>query len=525
MNCVPRATNVNRETPWYLSFRLPLMPHPIVEIDELLRLVIEELVQISPQTTVSFAASCRSLEEPTLSSLWKRQVSLHTLVKVSPHHRAWLEPGNITRSLVSWCDFPSGHFTYQFPWAIKGDPPPTDWERLRRYASWMRGLCLEMSDDVTDDALSHLSHNSPDGVLFPKLEWLDWPITLSSVVRLHCFRLFLFPHLKHINLHDPSRGWFPFLQDLGPVAEVISCLPASLEHLSMRFGPRDRGLLEGAVSSFVLRCGPPLRSFNSNTHLSEAALHHLMQLPNLRCWVAFGEPPRTIPSLAFPSLEKLHLRSGGLSWLHLLTARADGTLRDDLKSTAVVMKTNIKATLKFLSFPENTPVNPTLLSSILPFRNLVALYVGNDCCDTGDICTFDLTDYDVENLADALPSIATVKLGGVCGFNSCRTTVASLLSISTRWLALTVLEIHFNTRTIAGDIRRLIDRGSRCDKPRCELERLCVGRLPLRVPEEDIGTVAMGFADIFPRLKHFQSWDDICDSNWECVASELRARD
>ena len=60
------------------------MPHPIVEIDELMRLVIDELVETSPQTVVSFALTCRSLEEPALSSLWKRQSSIIKLLKVLP---------------------------------------------------------------------------------------------------------------------------------------------------------------------------------------------------------------------------------------------------------------------------------------------------------------------------------------------------------------------------------------------------------------------------------------------------------
>jgi len=92
---------------------LPIMPHPIVEIDELLRLVVEELVEISPRTVASFAVTCRSLEEPVLSSLWKHQSSLCTLVMVLPQHRSigfWNEC-----SLVSWCNFPSGHLQYSFP--------------------------------------------------------------------------------------------------------------------------------------------------------------------------------------------------------------------------------------------------------------------------------------------------------------------------------------------------------------------------------------------------------------------------
>ena len=60
------------------------MPHPIIRIDELLRLVIDELVAISPRTVASFALTCRSLEEPALSSLWKQQDSLDHLLRVLP---------------------------------------------------------------------------------------------------------------------------------------------------------------------------------------------------------------------------------------------------------------------------------------------------------------------------------------------------------------------------------------------------------------------------------------------------------
>ena len=61
------------------------MPHQIIEIDELLRLVINELIGISPRTAVSFALTCRSLEEPTLSSLWKQNYSFTDLIRVLPN--------------------------------------------------------------------------------------------------------------------------------------------------------------------------------------------------------------------------------------------------------------------------------------------------------------------------------------------------------------------------------------------------------------------------------------------------------
>lgn len=60
------------------------MPHPVFQIDELLRLIIDHLVNTCPSAAVSFAATCRSLEEPTLSSLWKRQYYFNTLLGVLP---------------------------------------------------------------------------------------------------------------------------------------------------------------------------------------------------------------------------------------------------------------------------------------------------------------------------------------------------------------------------------------------------------------------------------------------------------
>ena len=63
------------------------MPHSIFNIDELLRLVVDELVKTSQESAVSFALACRSFEEPTLSSLWKKPPLLHDLVVVLPSAR------------------------------------------------------------------------------------------------------------------------------------------------------------------------------------------------------------------------------------------------------------------------------------------------------------------------------------------------------------------------------------------------------------------------------------------------------
>jgi hypothetical protein len=83
----------------------PLMPHPIIETDKVVRLVIDELVEISPETIVSFALTCRSLEEPALSALWEQQTLLSDLVGVLPNYTVGDEHG--AEVIVSGRGFPA----------------------------------------------------------------------------------------------------------------------------------------------------------------------------------------------------------------------------------------------------------------------------------------------------------------------------------------------------------------------------------------------------------------------------------
>jgi len=385
----------------------------------------------------------------------------------------------------------------------------------------MHKLVLSWGSCITTGALSRLSYNSPGRVLCPNLEQLIWEFDVSHVP-LFYFRLFFSPHLKRVTLS--TRFLLPTLgpEALRPLAEAVSCLPTSLEYLSLVCG-LGREPLRSAISSFVCRSGSSLRSFGSSEPLSEAAFNHLMRLPNLRSWVVY-EPLRTLPLAPFPSLEELRLGPAALPWLHLLAAHGDDQLRNGLAPPPAMLNTNVKATLKLLNCPENTPIDPILLSLISSFRNLVTLCVANYYCNKEGSCLFRLTDDDVENFAVALPSLVSLQLGGVCSSNACHTSISSLLSISIHCLGLTLLEIHFNTQSILDDIQRLLDEDPGRDKPRCKLQSLLVGCLPLQVCREDARKVAMGFAYIFPRLKKFSGLLSDPDGSWswEWVASGLQ---
>ena len=383
----------------------------------------------------------------------------------------------------------------------------------------MCGLHLTSGGNIASDTLLRLTLNSPGGVLFPKLEWLHWDFG-EKYIALTFFRLFLSPNLRRVILYtDSSQYDIPWGQ-LAALVPVISFLPTSLQDLSIMFGWGDRETVNDAISSFVCRCGPSLRSFGTSTPLSDAAVHHLMQLPGLRHWTTVQGPPLTIPTSIFPSLEHLHLcEPAALPWLHLLASHERGVLRNSF--TSATSDPNIRETLKSLNCCKRIVVNSASLSSIAKFRNLVELRMHTDC-SAREGCTFYLTDHDMEILAVALPRLKTLRLGPPCYFSSCNTTVASLMSISVHCLDLTVLEAHFNTSKIASDMQCLLHVGSGRGKAKCKLQSLLAGHAPLPF-RADIEVIAMGFKAIFPYLTEIEGFYDFwyklnqkLGDYWEC---------
>ena len=333
------------------------MPHPIVEIDELVRLVINELVETSPGTAVSFALTCRSLEEPTLSSLWKCQWSLDRLLRVLPSCTLRED----VQAIVSGQNFSVYHIRYRFPQVFKRDPSAEDWARLQRYASWMRGLHLDY-DNYGNNALSRLSSNSPGGLLFPKLESLDWDL-FEAQYALPFFHLFLSPNLRRVTLYASLSNFRVHL--LAPLVQMVSLLPTSLEYMSVMYGRGEDELFNDAVSSFICQCGPLLRSFTTSVPISEAATDHIMRLPNLSHWATAQAPPRVVPTSMFPSLESILLYEPvALPWLHLLASHEMDVLRNDFPS--VTSHTNARETLKSCNC-FSTIIDSTLLSSVMKF--------------------------------------------------------------------------------------------------------------------------------------------------------------
>jgi len=368
------------------------------------------------------------------------------------------------------------------------------------------------------ETLNKLRVNSPPGRWFPALQDLYWSITEFNLPYAHRF---FSPHLKRISIYA-TWSWDEnalALSTLPNLPLIISALPTSrLERMSVGDNyhvepPWAR--FKDSFSSVILRCGPSFTEYNAPVPLSNAALDHLIHLPHLHTWHIHGPPP-TYPTsslpLVFPPLRKLTLGEGAAcGWLPLLRRLEDGAST----TQGVTPLSKTKEFLKVLNIEEMFGINidPSLVSTIQCFRNLVDLHV-DARCPSGDErgeCISELNNDNVTELAMVLTQLESLVLGRPCSKNTCLTTVACLLPISVHCSKLEKLEIHFNTTNIVDDLRNILEdprfRQLR-SLPKCPLTRLDVYDTPLRLDESNLETVLKGMVDIFPSLGDFNGYKE-----------------
>ena len=406
------------------------------------------------------------------------------------------------------------------------EPSPEAWNRVQRYASWMRRVSV---GDLAEGAFHVLRLNSPALGWFPALQGLSWRITESN---LPYADLFFSPYLEKVVI-SPSPSWTSsgVPRDIVPViASTVSALPAStLQSLWVAYTEPWADLKE-SLSSVALRCGPSLTQFISPIPLSDAAMNHLMQLPHLRVWRLEGPPPpcdSALPSPpTFPPLTEFALAGGATrGWISLFE-RLEGSVSS---TQGVTPLSRMKESLRHLRSRNlggspDLVINVSFTSTVQIFRNLVSLCVDNYCHDGGR-CTFKLNNDNVTKFAMALPQLECLFLGNPCPGNTCATTVACLLLISVYCDKLRELEIHFNTAKIVEDFKD-ISEDPRFQKlrsrPRCPLSYLGIHKIPLTVDSPNFEVVVNGMVNIFPSLHHCTAAEDNLD--WDEVSERITER-
>ena len=387
----------------------------------------------------------------------------------------------------------------------------------------MRTLHFEPPEDVvskeevvSDEVLRMISANVPSEFVCPQLRTVIW-------VSSH--------HQTFNNVFVSSRlTAFDFGSDnIEAVASLASVMAElhtpHLRTLDISFPPPEDPLstkVTTALSSFVLRCGSSLTRIVILAPLTDAAIQHIMQLPELIVWgtrSGLPDAPGLTPLGTFPKLERLSLRSTeALNWLTFLNA---GTRRiSSNRATHTLRNRGPCQMLTAINLKCEAPhqVDAAFVSPVMPFRSLNILHLKRACPKDG--CGFRLTDDEVGEMATALPNLEILDLGGACSTDSCRTTIACLLIISTCCEHLRKLKIHFRTRDLLRDIESMPDnprlRGL-SQLPRCEIKRLNMADAPLSLQRDHCKRVAEELISIFPSIRLVQGVSE----GWSYVDSEL----
>ena len=363
-------------------------------------------------------------------------------------------------------------------------------------------------DTVPDKILHEISSSLPSGFICPRLRELNW---LSYKHRVFN-RIFVSSHLTKFTFTCRQSN----IDALAGLASVmVELRTPSLQSLMILAPiPEDPILtnLKTALSSAILRCGPSLTSIIVSMPLTDAAVRHIMQLPELTSWGTGNAPPDVLDSSPLdtpPKLEYFSLRTvEALRWLPLFKANAHRPPSDQV--THSQRNRGPHQTLTTIECGAPSRVDAALVSSLMLFRGLRVLHL-ESICSTEDGCGFGLTDDGVGEMVSALPNLYDLNLGDVCSVDSCKTTVASLLIISTCCKGLKHLSIHFRTRDLLRDLEAMPNNPR---LPRCTLKRLDVSRAPLEM-EEGYERVAEVFLSIFPSIREVL-WEEE-EPGWEMI--------
>ena len=368
-----------------------------------------------------------------------------------------------------------------------------------------------------------ISLNSLNGIVCPGLRNLTWA---AQSYTLPFYRLFISPHLTAFSFqytHFRGRDPDEVLSNLAPmIAELqTSSLQSFQVDLSINTALTLTNL-DSALSSAVLRCGSSLTTLTMSVPLSDAAVQHIMQLPKLTTWTTTNGLPRvsdSSPPDAFPTLKSLELHTKvSIGWIPFFVANARRSSSG--RSAHIPPNRGPDQQLTTLICRAGAPVDAAFISNIMLFHGLVHLELDSSCSSGGG-CAFGLADDNVAEIATALPNLTDATFGDVCATNSCRTTVCSLLFLSTRCKNLEFLEIHFNTTNLRDDLESMPENPRLRDLrafPRCQLRRFSATNAPLWMHPEDYVPVATGFLDIFPSLYEVYGtaagWDGL-NSNFQ----------
>ena len=499
--------------------------HACLNVDEILRLIVSELVESKAKAAAAaFACCCKGFEKPVLDTLWKSQNRLLPLLESLPVE-VWNKGGctvSATITTVFYC------LNCLIRKSFKRLPTALEWARFREYARRMRGL-EEYGDPAVLSPEVHSALqlcSAANGPLFPQLETLG--LSCATPEFIPFVPLFLSPKTTTISIKFVTCN-FPKATIVALVIAAFPTLCPNLRNITLH--PLSRNpMITAAVSRMLLESNRnDLQCFDVDSPLTKEARKVICKLPDLHKLSVVIGGDTSIPSVVLPNLTNLTVEyandSGWLEAFHgatlgklkTVTFRSGSEQNGDLLEVfeKVVLAASSQDTLSEFSLYTPRLRNPKYCS-LLTFTQLTILVI-EFSCDDG--CPPSVDDDIITNLARTMSKLKEVFLGSTPCEIPTGVTAKGLAVLAYHCPDLINLRIHFQVASfiVPPDNSGMTSNvGSTALRRDCALKRLMVGKIPVG---ESVLIVALTLARIFPHIEYI-GFDD--DWDWEYVIWAIR---
>jgi hypothetical protein len=376
----------------------------------------------------------------------------------------------------------------------------------------MRELKVDISDGIVDsDILLALQLRTANEPLLPGLKFFECLVPDETFVPF--IPLFLSPRIVEIKIEFAELADGPSTVMVGSIISRLSALCPNLESIVFESLPRDSVITE-AVSELLLGCNrDTLQEFQVGSPLTEEARGVLYQLPKLASLWAIIQGRTSLPPVALPNLTSIDIEyDDHLDWLEGFRGAALGELdevcfRSESEQIGdffrafedVALTTSIQDTLSMLEFCTSRSWDPNY-RSLLRFTQLTQLDIEFSCHNG---CSSRVDDDIIISLAQAMPKLEILRLGGAPCRASTGGTIKGLVALSWGCLRLSELRIHFRATSLMQAVAGAgapspSGHGTAVRREDCGLTDLEVGYIPL--PEGSTLKVALTLLQIFPHL-------------------------
>ena len=367
------------------------------------------------------------------------------------------------------------------------------------YAQRMTKLYAPTNDYAPSEDVLHLVNlDQSKQPLIPRLQLLNWTTGRLFLPWLH---LLLPPSLSeiHIDLNGGSAT---------PVnVAVIKALPTThLQHVAfstVHTNPEvDAALLELILASRHLK-SVYIQQETSSEGLRGGGIEEQTELEDLTSIIIpFKNEPTFLQSLfdraTLPNIRQIYLQhSGKTEW-----SNPDGLFDSVLRSASP----RVLHALRYTSHYHGIDITSARIRLLQSFTALRTVRVTSLCGASG--CKFFLCDEDISIIANAMPNLVELHLGGTpCSSTLVNVSMTSLATLATNCTKIRDLQIHFDT---AGFINRVLDVPAerpippRATSSSCQLTQLSVGRIPLNRAMDGYWVVGMALLQIFPNLTNIK---------------------